>query len=139
LIGAITHQTISVLWPTPKRTGSFVSALRAVPSTTYTDAIIVVFLVNALLGSIVYTEYRNIVRPTLQEYHLFKAEGMMEVKEHALSIMFGLLPAYWYYWRRPMSERHPTTKAVITAFLCVVIWFSFLTGHVLNNIRGYGS
>jgi hypothetical protein len=90
LIGAITHQTISVLWPTAKRSGSFVSSLRAVPSMTYTNAIIVLFVVNAALGAVVYADYRNIVRPALQEYRMYKAEGLMEVKEHALAIALGV-------------------------------------------------
>jgi hypothetical protein len=114
LIGAITHQTISVLWPTVKRSASFISGLRAVSSGTYIKAIIVMFVLNALLGAIVYADYRNIVRPTLQEYRMFKAEGLMEVKEHALAIVFGLLPAYWYYWQRPMADAGPMNRSITT-------------------------
>ncbi len=57
-------------------------------------AVIVIFLFNLLLGAIVYADYRNIVRPPLQEYRIFKAEDLMEVKEHAIAIVYGVLPAY---------------------------------------------
>jgi len=40
LLGALTHQAISVWWPATRRTGSFVSGLRSVPSMSYTNAII---------------------------------------------------------------------------------------------------
>jgi hypothetical protein len=49
------------------------------------DAIIVPFPVNGVLGTIVYADYRNIVRPALQEYPMREPEGMMEVKEHGIT------------------------------------------------------
>jgi hypothetical protein len=139
LLGALTHQTISVLWPAHKRTGSFVSSLRSVPSTSYTNAIIVMFVVTAIIGSIIYTEYRLSIRETLKDYRLFIPEGAFELKEHVLSIALGLLPAYWYYWRPPLARDHATTRAIVTALLAAIVWYSFITGHVLNDIRGFGS
>jgi hypothetical protein len=49
------------------------------------DAIIVPFPVNGVLGRIVYADYRNIVRPALQEYPMREPESMMEVKEHGIT------------------------------------------------------
>jgi hypothetical protein len=34
---------------------------------------------------------------------------------------------------------HVRTRACLTAMLAFIIWWSFLTGHVLNNIRVFGS
>ena len=139
LLGALTHQAISVLWPARARTGSFVSSLRSVPSMTYTNAIIVLFVLTAILGSIVYPEYRLSIRETLHDYRLFVPEGAFELKEHLISIGLGLLPAYWYYWHDAGAKEHAATRATVTALLAAIVWYGFLTGHVLNNIRGFGS
>ena len=137
LLGALTHQTISVWWPARTRTGSFVSGLRSVPSMSYTNAIIILFILTAIVGSIIYTEYRLTIRTTLQDYRMRVPEGAFELKEHVAAIGFGLLPAYWYYWKQ--AKEHARTRAVVTALLAAIVWYSFLTGHVLNNIRGFGS
>lgn len=139
LLGALTHQAISVLWPARQRTGSFVSSLRSVPSTTYTNAIIVLFIATAILGSIIYTEYRVSIRSTLRDYRLFIPEGSFELKEHFLSIGLGLLPAYWYYWRPGVAKDFSSTRVIVTALLAAIVWYAFITGHVLNDIRGFGS
>jgi len=139
LLGALTHQTISVLWPARARTGPFVSSLRSVPSMTYTNAVIVMFIVTAILGSIIYTEYRLSIRVTLQDYRMRIPEGAFELKEHLISIGLGLLPAYWFYWRPAHAKEHAATRAIVTALLAAIVWYGFLTGHVLNNIRGFGS
>ena len=139
LLGALTHQAISVLWPARQRTGSFVSSLRSVPSATYTNAIIILFVITAILGSIIYTEYRIAIRVTLQDYRMHIPEGAFELKEHFLSIGLGLLPAYWYYWRPTLAKEFATTRVIVTALMAAIVWYAFITGHVLNDIRGFGS
>jgi len=139
LLGALTHQAISVWWPARQRTGSFVSSLRSVPSMTYTNAIVGLFVFTAILGAIVYTEYRITVRITLQDYRLRVPEGAFELKEHLIAIGLGLLPAYWYYWRPALAKEYARTRAIVTSLLAAIVWYGFLVGHVLNNIRGFGS
>ena len=53
------------------------------------------------LGTIIYPTYRVSVRTVLQEYRLFKPEGMFEMKEHLLALSLALLPIYWLFWRSP--------------------------------------
>jgi hypothetical protein len=139
LLGALTHQTLSVWWPAAKRSGSFLSAARSVSSTSYTNAIIVLFLVTASLGAIIYPAYRLGIRVVLQDYRLLIPEGSFELKEHFVTIGLGLLPAYWYFWRRPLSPDHAGTRVALTTLLAFIVWWSFLVGHILNNIRGFGS
>jgi hypothetical protein len=139
LLGALTHQAISVLWPARQRTGSFVSSLRSVPSMTYTNAIVVLFVSTATLGALIYPEYRLSVRTTLQDFRLHGPEGAFELKEHAVAIGLGLLPAYWYYWKQPGAKERASTRTIVTVLLAAIVWYSFITGHVLNNIRGFGS
>jgi hypothetical protein len=137
LLGAITHQTISVWLPSRKAAGSFVGRIRAVPATSYANAIVVLYLATATLGAIIYPSYRLTVRVVLQQLEMYAANGAFELKEHFVAVGLGMLPAYWYFWRQPLASDYAGTRAVITAILAFVVWWSFLVGHVLNNIRGF--
>jgi hypothetical protein len=139
LLGAITHQAISVAWPRRDRAASFVASFRGVNGMTYTNAIIVLFLVTAVLGSIIYPTYRLYVRTVLQRLQMFAPEGSFELKEHAVAIGAALLPAYWYVWRKPVADDSRGTRTGVTVMLAIIVWWAFLVGHVLNNIRGFGS
>ena len=139
LLGAITHQTVSVWSPARKPAGSFIGRFRSVPATSYANAIVVLYLTTALLGAIVYTEYRVVVRVVLEQLDMWKTNGVFELKEHFAALGLGVLPAYWYYWRAPLSGEHARTRAVLTSILAFVVWWNFLVGHVLNNVRGFGS
>jgi len=135
LLGAITHQAAAVLLPAARPAGSFVGRFRAVPGPSYVNAIVVLYLVTAVLGGVLYTEYRIGVRTVVEQLGMWPAHGAFELKEHFAAIGLGLLPAYWYYWR---FTGEPRTRAVLTAFLAVIVWWNFLVGHILNNIRGFG-
>src|SRR3979411_2041473 len=100
-MGALTPQAISVWWPATKRTGSFVSGLRSVPSMYYNNAIILLFCLTMIPGAIVYAEYRILVRVMLQDYRMYGPEGAFELKEHVVAIGLGLLPAHGDYWKQP--------------------------------------
>jgi hypothetical protein len=65
--------------------------------------------------------------------------GVFDLKEHFTVIGMAALPAYWYFWRPPLAEQHGRTRAMLTAILAFIVWWNFLVGHVLNNIRGFGS
>jgi hypothetical protein len=139
LLGAVTHQTLSVWWPAGKRSGSFFNNMRAVSSASYTNAIIVLFVITASIGALIYPAYRLGVRIVLEDYRMFFANGSFELKEHFVTVGLGLLPAYWYFWRRPLEPRFAGTRAALTATLAFIVWWSFIVGHILNNIRGFGS
>lgn len=139
LLGAITHQAVSVSWPNRNRSKSIVGAFRGVNGVTYTNAIIVLFLATAILGSIIYPSYRLNVRTVLQRLQMYGPEGAFEAKEHFVAIGAALLPAYWYFWRRVSGTGTGGTRTAVTVLLAVIVWWAFLVGHVLNNIRGFGS
>jgi hypothetical protein len=138
LLGAITHQAIAAAWPVTKRAPGFFNSLRSVNGMNYSNAVIVLFLVTFALGTIIYPTYRLNVRTVLQEYHLYKPEGMFEMKEHLLALSLALLPVYWLIWRKPSGDNR-VTRTAITGIIAVAVWWGFLTGHVINNIRGFGS
>jgi hypothetical protein len=101
--------------------------------------VIVLFLITAILGGLIYPAYRLSVRVVLEDYRMWAANGSFEVKEHLAAIGAGLLPAYWYFWRDPSEKQHAWTRAILTALIAVTVWWGFIVGHVLNNIRGFGT
>jgi hypothetical protein len=138
LLGAITHQAIAAALPATKRAPGFFNSLRSVNGMSYTNAIVVLFLVTFVFGTIIYPTYRLSVRTVLQEYHFYKPEGMFELKEHLMALSLALLPLYWLLWRAPTADNR-IARAAITSFIAVAVWWGFLTGHIINNIRGFGS
>ena len=138
LIGSITHQAAAACWPA-KSAGGFVSSFRAVSGARYTTATIVLYILSVVLGGLIYPAYRLAVRPYLETARLWTANGSFELKEQWVAIGLGLLPLYWLAWRQPLADKMRTTRMVVTGTLCFIVWYSFIVGHVLNNIRGlYG-
>ena len=135
LLGAITHQAASVLWPATRPAGSFTGRFRAVAAPGYANTVVVLYVLTAILGAVIYAEYRISVRVVLVEMKLDAANGSFELKEHLAAIALGILPAYWWSWRQPDGR----LRTPLTAILAFVVWWNFLVGHVLNNIRGFGS
>jgi hypothetical protein len=139
LLGAITHQTVALWWPVRASAGSFVARFRAVPSTSYVMAIIILYLVTFVMGAWIYTQYRFTSRLALEQLRFFKTVGVFEMKEHLATIGMILLPAYWVFWRRPLSEDYAAARKHVTLLLAILIWANFLIGHIANNARGFGS
>jgi hypothetical protein len=137
LLGAITHQALAVERPIPaSATSSFVDRFRGVGAAHYANAIVALFVLTTVLGALLYPQYRIDVRPTLEDLQLRSANGVFEIKEHLAAIGLGLLPAYWYYWRQPLDAQSAATRRFLVWLLAFVVWFNFLVGHVLNNIKG---
>ncbi len=137
LLGAITHQAIGAWLPARPGADSFIGRMRSVSAPAYVTAVVVLFIATALLGGIIYPTYRLNVRIVLEQYELHKANGVFELKEHLVAVGMGMLPAYWYLWRQPLSEQLAQSRKVVTAILAFIVWWGFLVGHILNNIRGF--
>jgi hypothetical protein len=139
LLGAITHQTVALWLPVRTKAGSFVARFRAVPGTSYVGAIIVLYLLTFVMGAWIYTQYRFTARLALEQLRFFKTVGVFEMKEHLATMGLILLPAYWAFWRRPLSEDYAAARRQVTLFLAILVWANFLIGHIANNARGFGS
>jgi hypothetical protein len=138
LLGAITHQTISAWIPASRGAAdSFIARMRAVPPTSYVNAVLVLYALTALLGAIIYPSYRLNVRIVLEQMQLYIPNGAFELKEHFVALGLGMLPAYWYFWRAPHVAQYGRTRAILTALLAFIVWWGFVVGHILNNIRGF--
>jgi hypothetical protein len=139
LLGAITHQALAVWAPYRVPPRNFFNRFRAVPAAAFANAIIILYLVTALLGAVVYLYFKVDIQPYLQRDRHWTAMGFLDLKEDFLAIGLGLLPAYWVCWRRPLGNDTGRIRAALTAVLAFIVWWSFLVGHVMNDIMGFGS
>ena len=96
-------------------------------------------MVTALLGGTLYLDFRVDIRPDLERAGHWPALGLFDLKEHFISIGLALLPAYWVCWRQPRASDLARTRVAVTSVLAFIVWWSFLIGHVVNNIMGFGS
>jgi hypothetical protein len=137
LLGAVTHQAFSVARRRPVAASrNFVDRFRGVNSMAFTNIIMLLFASSAVLGALLYPRYRVDVRPTLEDLQLRAANGIFEIKEHFAAVGLGLLPAYWRFWRMPLTQEYAATRKYLTWILAFIVWWNFLVGEVLNNIKG---
>ena len=139
LLGATTHQTLATWTPTRARQGWFFNRFRAVPSAAFANATVLLYVLSALLGAVIYLYFRVDVRPHLERGGHWQALGLFDMKEHFVAIGLALLPAYWVCWQQPRASEFARTRAALTAILSGIVWWSFLVGHIVNNIGGFGS
>jgi hypothetical protein len=139
LLGGITLQAVAVLMPAEQPAGPFTRRLRPAPAAAYSTIIVVLYVLNFLLGAWVYVKYRTYVRIPMEQLGFWWTLGSFEFKEHVISMGLALLPAYWYFWRDPLSASHATARKWVTVFLAFTIWYAFLIGHVANDFRGVGA
>src|SRR3954469_9552547 len=138
LLGAITHQAVSLAWPVRSKR-RFVESFAAVRAASYTNAIVVLYVVTFVFGGWIYANYRIEVKPPLEEMGAHVPVGLFELKEHVAAICLGMLPAYWFFWKSvPVAEQY-RTRLALTLIVAFGAWSSFFIGHILNNVRGLGS
>lgn len=136
LLGALTHQSVATFATSRGSRNSFASRyLRADPR-AFASAVVALFVVNVALGALIYPTYRIDVRIPFEEMALGWAIGLFEMKEHAGGIGLGILPLYLVLWHGECAETHRRDRVAITSLLAAIVWFDFIVGHVLNNIRG---
>jgi hypothetical protein len=135
LIGAITHQTLAVFWPRRPGETDFVARARGVNARGYVTTIIILYVVTFCLGAYLYPTYRVFVRPPLQDLMLTYAIGLFEIKENFAAIGLALLPSYWYFWKK--APEYATTRKALVVIYFLTIWYNFIAGHLLNNVRGF--
>jgi hypothetical protein len=99
----------------------------------------VLYVLNFLVGSFIYTQYRIAIRIPLELQHYYKTVAFFDFKEHVAAIGLVLLPAYWYFWKNPKNPEYDNARKGVTLVLAVTVWFLFIVGHVLNNTRGFAS
>jgi hypothetical protein len=134
LMGAITHQTLGVFWPRRPGQTDFVANARGIRPQIYAKPIVYMFVLQFILGALLYPTYRVVARPPLQDLQLTYIIGFFEVKENFAAIMLAMLPAYYYFWKR--APDYKTTRMGMTALLFFTTWYNMIAGHLVNNARG---
>lgn len=138
LLGALSHQVICVWAPVHSRVSNFVGHLRAVAGSDYVNATVVLYVVTFILGVLVYPDYKLVSFDVLEHHGWMKTLYGFEFKEDSLGLGLALLPAYWYFWQ-PAQKAERLARAMLTTLLTVIIWWSFLLGHLANNVSGLGT
>ena len=144
LLGAITHQAASALMPV-RRVASvggdpgIVTRFRSVQGAGYAAAVCVLWIATFVFGSWIYTKYRMYVRIPIETQGFWKTQGVFELKEHLASIGLGLLPIYWFFWKNARNPEYDSARKWLTVLLAAMVWYMFLVGHIVNNVRGFGS
>ncbi len=136
LLGALTHQATSLLRHGPVGGDSFVNRYSGVNQQVFTRTVIGLYTAGVALGALVYPAYRLNVRIPFEEMSLGWAVGIFELKEHFAGIGLGLLPLYAFTWRTQSAAPHRRDRFAITLLLTFIVWWDFIVGHVLNNLRG---
>lgn len=148
LLGAVTHQAAAVLRPGLRgpRAG-FVDRYRGVQSRLFVGSVVLLYVGVMVLGALIYPAYRLDARIAFEEMALGWAVGLFELKEHWGGIGLAILPLYAFYWRQGdgPQDRDADKSAdrgvrmgriAVTLLLAFIIWFDFIVGHILNNMRG---
>jgi hypothetical protein len=138
LLAAVTLQAVAVLMPARQAAGNFIDR-SPVPAVSYTALIVVLYVLQALMGAWIYVKYRTYVRIPMEELRHWWTLGSFEFKEHVVAMGLGLLPAYWYFWRQPLSAEDSGVRKWLTVFLAFSVWYAFVVGHIANDFRGVGS
>ena len=77
-----------------------------------------------------------LLRERLEDLQLRAANGVFEIKEHLVAFGLGTLPVYWLFWRTPLALDQANSRRYLTWLLAFIVWWGFVVGHVLNNIKG---
>ena len=112
---------------------------RAVHGASYAAAVCVLWIVTFIFGAWIYAKYRIYVRIPIEQDGFWKTQGAFEMKEHLATIGLGLLPIYWFFWKNARDPEYHSARKWLTVTLAAMCWYIFLTGHVVNNVRGFGS
>jgi hypothetical protein len=135
LLGAVTHQGIGVWRQRPIPAGGFFNRVANVRGASYTHAIIWLYVLVTVGGGVIYPTYVLDVKGSLTDARMLSSIGAFEIKEHLAVIGLALLPTYWYFWQ-PSADGHVTARRLNTLVLCLIVWWNFLVGHLLNNVKG---
>lgn len=139
LMAAITLQAVAILMPARQVAGHVGNVIRRLPPASYSATVIVLYVPTFLLGAWIYLKYRTYVRIPMEQLGHWWTLGSFEFKEHVVAMGIALLPAYWYFWRRPMPQEQAGIRKALTFFLAFTVWYAFIIGHVANDFRGVGS
>ncbi len=141
LLGALSHQAFSLVKLDKRATpqsNSIVHRFSSVQSSLYTHTVCTMWILSFIFGGWIYAKYRIAIRIPMEQQGMWLTQGFFELKEHLVSLGFFLLPGYYALWNSGTNE-YSKAKKYLTLTLAMICWYSFIVGHIVNNVRGFGS
>ncbi len=139
LLGAMSHQAYSLFRKQKSSNKNIIDRFGSVQSSIYTQAICILWILTFLFGGWIYAKYRIAIRIPMEQQGFWLTQGFFELKEHLITIGFFLLPGYYALWKFDVENEFSKAKKYLTLTLTFICWYSFLVGHIVNNVRGFGS
>ena len=136
LIGLTTHQAVAVWKTRPIAAKNFVQAYVNTRSATYTNTVVVCYVLTFIGGGIIYPTYVMDVKSTLTDAAMNPPIGLFELKEHLAVFGLAMLPSYWWLWKKASPSEHVLARQMNTTVICAIVWLAFVVGYILNNIKG---
>jgi len=139
LIGALSHQAYSVFKSKKSSSANILERFGSVQSSLYTQSVCVLWVLAFIFGGWIYAKYRIAIRIPMEQQGFWLTQGFFELKEHLITVGFFLLPGYYALWKYDLQHDFNRAKKYLTLTLALICWYSFLVGHIVNNVRGFGS
>ena len=142
LLGALTHQAVAVLMPVRQVAGGagFVTRFRAVTGTRLRHGGLRAVDAHVHHGRVDLHQVPHL-RPNpdragrlLEDARLLRIEGAR--RDHR---PWAACRSTGTSGRTPRTRNTTAPANGVTVWLAFVCWFNFLVGHVVNNVRGFGS
>jgi hypothetical protein len=130
VLGASTHHLFQVI------KGRAVTPAR--PAKRYAFWTCVGYLVTFGWGVVIYPTYAYHVRYLFSDEHTPWATALFEIKEHILAVGLGILPFYYLASRDAalLAPRQRTLYLLSVWTIAAIVWYSFVVGGILVNVKG---
>ena len=135
LLAAVSYQAVRAVRPAAGTRG-LPDSFFGMRSSAFTNAVVVLFVINFAIGAMLYANYSAAAKPEMILLKWLPTLGLFELKEHSGLVGLTLLPTYWLLWQRiPLSEK-AAVRAWATVLLAGLVWWVFLVGYFVTNTRG---
>src|SRR5690606_29376023 len=101
-----------------------------------TNTVVILYIITFVGGGIIYPTYVMDVKSSLIDAAMNPPIGAFEIKEHLAVFGLAMLPSYWWFWKRSEPTEHVLARQMNTSVIAFIVWWSFIVGYVLNNIKG---
>ena len=91
MLGALTHQVMSVLAPVRQGAGpgGIVTRFRAVQGAGYATAVCVLWVLTYIFGAYIYTKYRMYIRIPIEAQGYWKTQGVFDLEQISFCLNRG--------------------------------------------------
>lgn len=130
LLGSLTHHLVQIVKGNGFRGQK--------PLRRYSFWTTVSYVVCFAWGVVIYPSYAYHVRFLYSDANVPWATGLFEIKEHCLAIGLAMLPFYYSasHSITTLDTRQRRLYVLSVWTLTGIVWYSFIVGGILVNVRG---